>query len=249
VNRSPDAMPFDLMRHAEGSSGELKPRPRLQASASSSFSASNQEEDERQRQALRALDDLAIKSSNKPQPAQPAQPVAPTPPRAQDPDADWVCRTCSKTNAEDLGDCSLPSAFKFCTSCGESKDGVASGRAPPVRRGDWDCPCGEACPASFLFCPDCGLPADTPPPKQTGSASTPPKLADQVEPGSCAGCGGAMPDSFKHCPDCGTGMGEAREGVTSLPSPPGNDWTCPQCGDEIPGSFAFCPADGSLASR
>ena len=149
---------------------------------------------------------------------------APTPPPA----ADWTCRTCSKTNEETLGDCTVPGGFRFCPTCGDSFTGTASKHKPPPEVSDeWSCWCGEFCPESFKFCVECGFPAGAPKP--------PPE-------DECGGCGEALGDSFAFCPECGTAKGTWNaEAVKGDPSQAGtDDWACAGCKDGMPADFSFC---------
>eukprot|EP00325_Prymnesiales_sp_UTEX-LB-985_P001238 CAMPEP_0174694064 /NCGR_PEP_ID=MMETSP1094-20130205/703_1 /TAXON_ID=156173 /ORGANISM="Chrysochromulina brevifilum, Strain UTEX LB 985" /LENGTH=279 /DNA_ID=CAMNT_0015890187 /DNA_START=194 /DNA_END=1034 /DNA_ORIENTATION=- len=36
---------------------------------------------------------------------------------------DWTCRGCSQQSNVNLGDCTLPASFNFCSACGESRSG------------------------------------------------------------------------------------------------------------------------------
>jgi len=235
-------MPLDLMSLAEGASPAKKvtrktSEPKVPTGGEdNSLSA--------QLEAIRMLDELQAKAAKPP-----SKPVAsPAAEKAAqnetvacknapplDPLVDWTCGNCSKKNLDLHGDCTLPADFNFCSTCGESKTGepprrTATTSAPTE---DWACHCGEAFPASFLFCVECGLPAGAPKPPPDDT---------------CGGCGEAMPSSFKFCPDCGTCAGEWAS-VTALdvptPADGAEDWACTPCSDDVPGTFCFCPTCGS----
>jgi membrane protease subunit (stomatin/prohibitin family) len=248
-------MPFDLMAVAEGAKPKLGSKLKDRASKTPSCSSSNDsarlsgvDAMAEQMAAMKKLDSLrAVSKPNRskapavPQPtaAAPAKERAPAPATRRTKDGDWICGTCSRRNNADAdGDCTVPASFKFCPSCGESDTGVPCRKKPPKgMTSEWECHCGEACAASFLFCVECGLAA--------GAAKPPP-------PGVCGGCDEAMPETWKFCPDCSTEAGEwdsgAKARIAGLPAPCGEDWPCSKCSDDMPGSFRFCPECGSGSS-
>ena len=60
---------------------------------------------------------------------------------------DWTCKTCSTANLDAHGDCTVPSGFKFCPTCGDSSTGVPNRLpAPTSVAEEWVCHCGEVCP-------------------------------------------------------------------------------------------------------
>ena len=170
-------------------------------------------------------------------PAPPAPPLIGVPqPEGTDlqPNEDWVCRRCAKQRKDADGDCTVPGSFRFCPTCGSSARGqLTIHEAPsPGPADDYECKgCGEFCSQSFLFCVECGNPAEAPPP--------PP-------PDECGGCGEALGESFKYCPDCGTRKGTRNLNAKAAPAADdATDWVCAVCKDDMPGSFSFCPECGA----
>jgi len=147
---------------------------------------------------------------------------------------DWTCRGCSQQSNVNLGDCTLPASFNFCSACGESRSGEPNHMvacAPPT--GDWSCSaCDEVFPESFKWCVECGRPAGAPPP--------PPK-------DTCGGCDEPLAPSFHFCPDCGIAAGQWRDPAIQRFSfgPSDRDWPCGQCRTDVPGAFRFCSECGS----
>eukprot|EP00962_Isochrysis_galbana_P058277 scaffold31262_cov128-Isochrysis_galbana.AAC.2 len=241
-------MVFDLMAVAEGAKPGSKPKDRGSRTGSCSSSADSarlsgvdvlaeQMAEMKKLDSLRAVPKPGPKTPAAPSPKSevPAKKQAPASAARRTKDGDWICGTCSRKNNADIdGDCTVPSSFKFCPSCGESDAGVPCRKPPPTVTSEWNCHCGEACPISFLFCAACGL---------ASGAAKPPAA------GVCGGCDEAMPETWKFCPDCSTEAGEwdsgAKARIAGLTAAGGDDWLCAKCRDGIPGSFRFCPECGS----